>query len=291
MALNANAPYTGAVQYFMQFTPPSTYAAPGVVVGGAYQVDARLRTAAGVGGQKVTRGGVVAAVVEVELEEPLPAIMAGMLRETPATKVTAKSFHFGNQDGEWSYADCQPGGFTATCGVGLETGRRATDRRPDRFQVKAAFWAKTPAQSALGGVQEAVSGGITDNWSDFDVLIASNDYACQRFELQLKTNPFLYSTLDLRSADAKRLPVEVLLGEQEVLLALYCAKQIPAAATSLLADTVDNDLEVVIAGNGVTFTLSGLNTPIEEGPFQNAAGLVVWRYRFTDNNWGALTIS
>jgi len=290
LALNANAPYTGAVQYFMEFTPPSSYAAPGVVVGGRYEVDARLRTAAGIGGQKVTRGGVVVARAEVELEEPLKAILSDMLRDTPSTKVTAKSFYFGNQDGEWTYTDCQPGGFTATCGVGLEEGQRNTDRQ-DRFRVRAEFWAKTPAQSATGASQEAVSGGITDNWSDFDVEVDSTDYACQRFELRLKTNPFVYSTLDSRSADSKRLPVEVLLGSQDVDLALYCAKQIPAASSSLLADAVDNDMDVVIAGTGVTFTLSGLNTPIEEGPFRNASGLVVWRYRFTDNEWAALTIS
>jgi len=291
LAPNANAPYTGAVQYFMQFTPPSTYAAPGVVVGGKYEVDARLRTAAGIGGQKVTRGGVVVARVEVELEEPLKAILSGMLRETPATTVTAKSFSFGNQDGEWTYTDCQAGGFTASCGIGVEEGQRTSDRRQDRFRVKGEFWAKTPAQSATGASQEAVSGGIADNWSDFDVLVDSIDYACQRFELKLKTNPFVYSTLDSRSADSKRLPVEVLLGSQDVELALYCAKQIPAADSSLLADAVDNDIEVVIAGTGVTFTLGGLNTPIEEGPFQNANGLVVWRYRFTDNGWAALSIS
>jgi hypothetical protein len=290
LALNANAPYTGAVQYFMQFDPPSDYAAPGVVVGGSYQVDARLRTAAGIGGQKVTRGGVIVARVEAELEEPLKAILSDMLRETPATTVTAKSFCFGNQDGEWTYADCQPGGFTATCGVGLEEGQRQTDRQ-SRFRVKAEFWAKIPGQTETGNTQEGVSGGITDNWSDFNVQVDSTDYACQRFELRLRTNPFVYSTLDSRAAGAKRLPVEVLLGTQEVELALYCAKQIPATASSLLADTVDNDLQVVIAGTSVTFTLGGLNTPIEEGPFQNANGLVVWRYRFTDNEWAALSIS
>ena len=279
MALNTNAPYTGAVQYFMQHTAPSTVAAPGVVVGGKYDVDARLRTASGIAGQKVTRGGVVAARVEVELEEPLKAILADMVRATPATRVTAKSFYFGNQDGEWTYTDCQPGGFAAQCGVG------------ESFRAAAEFFAKTPAQTEVGDTQEAVAGGITDNWSDFDVLVDAVDYGCQRFELRLKTNPFVYSTLDSRSSGAKRLPVEVLLGTQDIELLLDCAKQIPAASSSLLEDTVDNDIDVVIAGSGVTFTLGDLNTPVELGPFENASGLVVWRYRFTDNSWGALSIS
>jgi hypothetical protein len=279
LALNANAPYTGAVQYFMQHTPPSTYAAPGVVVGGQYAIDGRLRTADGLAGQRVTRGGVVSAAVEVELEEPVKAILAGMLRATPATKVTAKTFVFGNQDGEWTYADCQPGGFTAACEV---------DRS---LRVKAAFIAKTPAQSATGDSQEPVSGGITDNWSDFDVLVDAADYGCQRFELTLKTNPYLYSTLDSRAEGAKRLPVEVLLGAQQVELLLDCAKQIPAASSSLIADAIDTDLDVVIAGTEVTFTLSGLASPQELGAFRNESGLVVWRYKFADAAWDCLAIT
>ena len=279
MALNANAPYTGAVQYFVQYTAPSTYAAPGVVVGGKYEVNARLRTASGIGGKKVTRGGVVAARVVVELEEPLKTIMSGMLRAVPATKVTAKAFQFGNQDGEWTYTDCQPGGFTAKCGV------------EESFRVAAEFWAKTPSQTTAGRTQDAVSGGITANWSDFDVLVDATDYACQRFELRLKTTPFVHSTLDSRSSGTKRLPVEVLLGTQQVELTLDCAKQLPAASSSLLADSVDTDIDIVLAGTGVTFTLTGLNTPVETGPFENESGLLVWRYRFTDTDWAALSIS
>jgi hypothetical protein len=279
LALNANAPYTGVVQYFMQYTSPDTYAAPGVVVGGRYEVNGRLRTAHGIGGQKVTRGGVVAAHVVAELEEPLKASMSDMLRATPATTVGAKDFYFGNQDGEWTYTDCQPGGFVARCGVG------------ESFRVAAEFWAKTPAQTETGDSQAAVSGGLTDNWSDFDVLVDSTDYACQRFELRLRTNPFVYSTLDTRAADSKRLPVEVLLGLQQVELTLDCAKQIPAASSSVIADQVDTDIDAIIAGTGVTFTLTGLNTPVEIGPFENEAGLVVWRYRFTDSDWAALSVS
>jgi hypothetical protein len=279
LALNTNAPYTGAVQYFLQYTSPDTYTAPGVVVGGQYEVNGRLRTADGIGGQRVTRGGVVAAHVVAELEEPLKAVMSDMLRATPATTVDAKSFYFGNQDGEWTYTDCQPGGFIARCGVG------------ESLRVAAEFWAKTPAQTEVGDTQEAVSGGLTDNWSDLDVLVDSIDYACQRFELRLRTNPFVYSTLDSRASGSKRMPVEVLLGAQQVELALDCAKQIPAASTSVIADQIDTDMDVVIAGTGITFTLSGLNTPVEIGPFENEAGLVVWRYRFTDSTWAALSVS
>jgi hypothetical protein len=263
----------------MQDAGEGGYVAPGVVVGGQYEVNARLRTAEGIAGQKVSRGGVVTARVVAELEEPLKAILADMVRATPATSVTGKDFCFGNQDGEWTYAACQPGGFTARCGVG------------ESFRVKAEFWAKTPSQTESGQTQEAVAGGITDNWSDFDVLVDATDYACQRFALELRTNPFVYSTLDSRSEGAKRLPVEVLLGAQEVELTLDCAKQIPAASSSLLADAVDNDLDVVIAGTGVTFTLSGLNTPVELGPFENQSGLVVWRYQFTDSDWAALAVT
>ncbi|MBM3477495.1 MAG: hypothetical protein FJX75_29850 [Armatimonadetes bacterium] len=279
MALNANAPYTGAVQYFMQFDAPSTYTAPGVVVGGSYAVDGRLRTADGIAGQRVTRGGIVGAAVEVELEEPVKALLADMLRAAPATKVAAKTFVFGNQDGEWTYTDCQPAGFTATCEVDKS------------FRAKVGFVAKTPDQTETGDTQEAVTGGITDNWSDFDVLVDGTDYGCQRFELRLKTNPYLFSTLDARTEGARRLPVEVLLGAQQVELTLDCANQIPAASSSVIADAIDTDIEAVIAGTGVTFALSGLATPEELGSFRNESGLVIWRYKFTDSAWDSLAIT
>jgi len=279
LALNANAPYTGAVQYFMQFDAPSTYTAPGVVVGGSYAVDGRLRTADGIAGQRVTRGGIVGAAVEVELEEPVKALLADMLRAAPATKVAAKTFVFGNQDGEWTYTDCQPAGFTATCEVDKS------------FRAKVGFVAKTPDQTETGDTQEAVTGGITDNWSDFDVLVDGTDYGCQRFELRLKTNPYLFSTLDARTEGARRLPVEVLLGAQQVELTLDCANQIPAASSSVIADAIDTDIEAVIAGTGVTFALSGLATPEELGSFRNESGLVIWRYKFTDSAWDSLAIT
>ncbi|MBM3498653.1 MAG: hypothetical protein FJX74_08260 [Armatimonadetes bacterium] len=278
MALNGNAPYTGAVQYFME-QAGEALAAPGVVVDGSYSIDARLRTADGIGGQRVTRGGIVVAGVEVELEEPVKALLSGMLRATPATQVTPKTFVFGNQDGEWTYTDCQPGGFTATCEV------------DQSFRVKAGFFAKTPGQTAAGDTQDAVSSGITDNWSDFDVLVDATDYACRRFELTLKTNPYVFSTLDARSTNSKRLPVEILLGSQQVELVLDCAKQIPATASSLLADDLDLDLDVVIAGSDVTFTLSGLATPQELGSFRDESGLVLWRYKFADAAWNCLNVS
>ena len=63
------------------------------------------------------------------------------------------------------------------------------------------------------------------------------------------------------------------------------------ASTAFIADQVDTDIGAVIAGSGVTFTLTGLSSPVEIGPFENEAGLVVWRYRFTDSDWAALSIS
>jgi Phage tail tube protein len=278
MALNENAPYTGAVQYLMDYNAGTTLAV-GVVVGGSYDINANLRRAYGIGGQKLSRGGLVAATVQVELQEPLKNLFTGMLRATPATAVASRDFVFGNQDGEWKYEGCQPGGFAFEC---------AASAIP---QATVAYWAKTPSQTEIGGSQAAVSGGLTDNWSDFDVLVDAADYQCQRFRLTLKTNPFGFTTLDSRPTGSKRLPVEVLLGGQEVELELDCAAQIPAASSSIIADTVDNDIDVVIAGTGITFTLSNLNTPLESGPFENDSGLVIWRYRFTDNHWAALSIA
>ena len=276
MALNTNAPYTGAVEYFMQYDAPSTYTAPGIVVGGQYKIDNNIRWSRGVAGQSVPRAGIARARCSAVLVEPLKALMSGMVRATPASTVTAKSFSFGNQDGEWTYTDCQPGGFIAQCEVA----------KP--FTVQADLWAKTPAQTETGDSQEAVSGGITDKWSDFDVLIDAADYGVQSFKLALLTNPFLYSTLDARSADSKRLPVEVLLGVQDVILELECAKQISAAGSSIIADDIDEDIDIVIAGTGVTFTMSGLATPREIGPYENEQKLLVWKYKFGGTN---LTVS
>lgn len=272
MALNTNAPYSGIVEYAMVGG-----AAFGVIPGGGYEVNANLRTATGIAGQRVNRGGVVAATVNFDCQNVIKTYMSDMLRATPATSVAAKTFLFGNSDSEWTYTDCQPGGF--------RFGGRV-DALPT---CNLQYWAKTPSQTTTGNTQAAVSGGLTDNWSDFDILLASVDYACQGFEVALNTNPYAYTTLDSRATGSKRLPVSILLGDQTITCSLDFSKQIAVATAGIIADAVSNALGIVIAGSGVTFTLANMNTPPEGGTFNEA--LKVWRYTFTQNVWHPLTMS
>ena len=124
------------------------------------------------------------------------------------------------------------------------------------------------------------------------MLVESTDYYCQGFQLRLKTNPMWFTTLDSRASGSKRKPVKVLLGKEDWTLTLDCAARVPAASSSIVADSITTDLGIVIAGSGVTFTLSGFNSPSERGPFEGDSGLVIWRYTFTSNkDFGSVAVT
>lgn len=275
MALNTNAPYTPVVEYAMDTT--ATAAAFAVITGGGYDVNANIRSAIGIYGKQVDRGGLVAATVNFDCQEVKLAYLTGMMRSAPATTVSAKNFKFGNQDSEWVYTSCQPGGFRFGAHV---------DALPT---CNLQYLALTPTQGVTGDTQEAVSGGLSDNWSDFDVTVGGADYGCQGFDVAVNTNAFGYTCLDSRATGSKRLPVAILLGHQTVTLTLDLAKQLAVATTSALTDDILNNLGVVIAGSGVTFTFTNLNTPPEGGTFMEA--LKAYRYTFTQHAWDSLAVS
>lgn len=280
MALNTNAPYTGNVQYALLVGTTSF----GVITGGTWNVNTNVRSAGGIFGQRVSRGGLVAATVNFDVQEVLASYMSDMVRATAnAAAPTDKDFVFGNQDSEWLYTDCQPAGFRFGCTV---------DALPT---CNLQYIAKTPSQTTTGDTQDTVSGGLDANWHDFDVLIDSTDYKCQGFDITYDTGAYAFTTLDSRTTNTKRLPVSILLGEPTITLTLDLASQLPVG--NLLTDAIDVDMDIVIDGTsatkGVTFTFDEMLTPVHEGPVGvTGGGLVVYRYTFTSNKpFGGLTVT
>ena len=277
MAKNANFPYNGAVEWFMQDGTTGV----GEVVGGTYDIDPAVTVDTGAGGIDVTYGGIAKATVNVELLTPLKTILTGMMRAAAATSVVAKTFELGNQDSEWVYTDCQPSGFKATCGF----------EKP--LQVNAGFWAKTPSEGTTGSiVQVATVSGITDTWSTFVILVNAVDYDVQEWSITVNCNPSWWSSQDSKLATTKRMPQGIILGAQEVTLQLQTLKAIPFATAGFLADEPLANLPVTITGSDVVFTFADMKTPKESGPRPRLNDMMVYTYDFpVVRAWGALTIT
>jgi len=271
MGENANAPYVGDLQYLLQGA-----AAPGIVTGGTVTVDPGILTDPALGGRLVVQGGIAKASFEAELQEPLKALMSGMIRSSVGAKtVTPKTFTAGTNDHEFTFTDCQPRGFRYSC-------------QPDQLpRLTAGFWSLTPSITEVGDSQIAVSGGIDEEWSGFDVLVDSVDFGCQGFEVGYECNPMWDATL----GQGDRLPGGVYLQTPAIECVLRLEKRITGGPAGLLG-AISKSHAVVIASTDVTFSLSGLITPRLEHAAREANGVLVYQYRFTSSTpYGGLSVT
>ena len=263
MAWNGLAPYTGALQYF-----DDSGVAIGDVQGGELTIDPNVQIESAIGGQASAQGGLIAVTARVQLLEPVKAYLTGIPRSTASTQSTNYDFECGTTDGDYNLTKVQPVGFSYEA---------SAEGRIPRCSID--YWAALIAEASTGSPQ-AASAGLTDCWSDFDVAVDATDYMCQRFAISMRANPRWFRTLKAKTTNFKRFPDAVLLGTQQWNLSLDCAKKMPVAASKIIADAIDQDIDVIITGAGVTFTLSGLQTPRERGPFQGDNNLVIWTYDF-----------
>lgn len=263
MAWNGLAPYTGALQYF-----DDAGVAIGDIRGGELAIDPNVQIEGAIGGQASSQGGIIATTVRVDLLEPVKAYLTGIPRATASTASTAYDFECGTTDGDYNLTKVQAAGFSYEV---------SNDRPIPRVSID--YWAAKVAEAATGSAQ-AASAGLTDCFSDFSITIDALDYLCTRFAISMRANPRWFRAFGAKGSGNKRFPDIVLLGQEQWALSLDLAKKIPVASSSLLADSIDQDIDVIITGAGITFTLSGLQTPRERGPFQGAGDLVLWTYDF-----------
>jgi len=261
MAWNAAAPYTGALQYF-----DDSGTALGDVQGGELVIDPNTQIEGAIGGQASAQGGMIGITARLDLLEPVVTYLTGMPRATASTQSTAYDFECGTTDGDYNLTRVQPAGLSYEV---------SQDRPIPRCTLE--YMAALIAEGSTGSAQ-AASAGLTDCMSDFDVAIDGSDYGCQRFAIRLTNNPRPYRTLDAKSTNAKRFPDAILLGPDQWSVTLDLAKKLPVASSSIIADEIDTDIDVVITGKGVVFTLSDLCSGRERGPFQGDSGLVIWTY-------------
>ncbi len=281
MPLNANAPYRGTVQYCMDYvagTPP-TVTAFGIVREGGYAINPNIELYTGIGGQAKAEGGIVESRVGAVCVEPLKTWISGALRSSVTNVVPAKTLVFGNSDQEWTLTGCQPDTMKVTWAVN------------EPLTVGWEWLGLEPSQTEVGDTQEAVTGGVTDPWSEADVLIATADYDCQRFEFTLKNNAAYHSSLDLRSDGSKRLPVGIRLGRPQFAIRFECRKQIAAATLGLVADSIVTNLGASVTATGITFTFSDLHCTREPSKFEDDDGFISWHYHFSSAAWAPLAIT
>ena len=256
---------TGALQYL-----DDSGTALGVVQGGSLSINPNVQVESGIGGQSSAQGGRIETVLTADLLEPVLSYITGMPRATVSTQSTAYTLETGTDGGDYNLTRVQPAGFTF--------GASAEGRLPT---CQLRYWAAKIAEAATGSSQSAPS-GLTDCWFDFDVAIDGSDYGCQNFSVSMDAGPSWYGSLDAKSSTDKRFPRAVILagGGDKWSLSLGLAKKIPAATSLILADAIDEDIDIVIAGSGITFTLSSLLTPTETGPFEGGDGIVIYQYEF-----------
>lgn len=262
MAWNTAAPYIGALQYF-----DDSGTAIGDVRGGELVIDPNVQIESAIGGQASSQGGMIAVTARVDLLEPVKSYLTGIPRATASTQSTAYDFECGTTDGDYNLTKVQP------VGLSYEV---SNDRPIPRCSID--YWAALIGEGSTGSGQ-AASAGNTSCFSDFNVEVDSADYFCQRFAIGMRANPRWFRTLATKTT-GKRFPDAVILGTEVWTVSLDLAKKIPLATSKIITDSIDQDIDVIITGSSLTFTLSGLQSPRERGPFQGDNGLVIWTYDF-----------
>ena len=259
MAWNGLAPYTGALQYF-----DDSGTAIGDIQGGQLRIDPNVQIEGGIGGQASSQGGLIATTARVQLLEPVVGYLTGIPRATASTQSTAYDFECGTTDGDYNLTKVQPVGFTYEV---------SNDRPIPRVSID--YWAALIAEGTTGSGQ-AASAGLTDCFNNFTVTVDTADYLCTRFSVSLQARARWFRAF----TGSTRFPDAVILGEERWRCSLDLAKKIPHASSSIIANSIDQDIDVLITGTGITFTLSSLQTPTETGPFVGAGDLVLWTYDF-----------
>ena len=266
MAWNGTEIITAALQYL-----DDDGTALGDVRGGELSINPNVQIEGAIGGQSSVQGGIIEANLTVDLLEPVKAYITGMPRATAATQSTNYDFECGTTDGSYNLSLMQPAGFTYEV-------QPLTNNIP-RCELRYAI--ARVAEASTGSAQ-AASAGMADCGTDFDVTIDTTDYRCRRAAVTLATGPQPVRSVDTKATGYKRWPDAYILAGQgdRWSCSLDLEKKLPVASSSLLADTVDADIDIVIAGTSITFTLSSLVTPTEVMPFESGDGIVLYRYEF-----------
>ena len=265
MARNDNAPYSANLTFL-----ESSAAAFGVVQGGSFEIGGDITRNDGIGMQSSASSGIVVAQFSADIMEPTAAILSGMIRASATHSVVAKTFELGTYDSEWTLTDCQPTGFTVRLAVG------------EPMAATVGFMATSVAQAASGPYTQATVTGLGDKWSDIDCTIDGTRYCAQSIDITMDAGAYAVSCLGTKSVGSKRQPTNIRLGNQNVTLNVTLANQIGQAATSIYADTFDEDIDVVLTGgnSSTVFTLSNLGTPNESQPFSGGGDLQTFTYSF-----------
>jgi len=269
--LNALAPYTGAVQ-----AAEVGGVEPGYVTGGSWEIPQAVTPTNAIGMLRSIHGGLIVPTCSIECHQPVLALLSGMLRTASTSSVTCASVVVSDADTIWTLSSPQPSGFTVRGAVG--------EPLTATLGYQAALAANTGSPITMTGPS-----GITDLWYEIGVTVDTVAYHCQSFDITLNTNPTPYGHCDTKSTN-KRFPTSILLGVQDVTLALTLAKQLPIAGVT--ADAIDHAIDVVITGPDVTFTFADLLQPDLSVGLMGDSGLVTYSYNFqAEKQLGILTIA
>ena len=194
-----------------------------------------------------------------------------MPRATIATQSTGLDLECGTAGLGYDLTGVQPAGFTFEF---------------DAFaggipRCVLNYWAAKAAASAAGNTQ-AASAGLADCGTSFAVTIDGEDYLAGPVSISLDTQPkwFRAASAD-KGANERRFADCVMLGNDVWSARVSTALKIPDSVIDILLDTVDQGIELIATGAGISFTLSNLVSPPQVIPWQGDNGIVWYQYDFT----------
>ena len=270
------APWIDADYMHYLDTTPKAF---GTKVAFGYRHDPTPIVEAGLGGFGSVEGGIFRASARATVRHPLKAFLLSCHRLTAATAPTDFTLYYGGATGAYDFTmlGAQNDSWNLTWAV------------EDPLKIAYAFNGLCAKEAATGDTQEGVVAGITDAWSECDVLIAA-DYIAQRLSITCTNGARVGSSMDRRSAGYYRLPPYIRSGRPTWAITVRTRDRIPAATLGLDTDAYVSNLGITAISTNLSLVLSNLHCTGEthdatRGDFGE------WEYGFNTHLWTPLAIT
>ena len=262
---------TGALQWLTWDTQAgAAYKCPGLVVGGSIKASSQLAIRRGAGNQGSHFAGPVGFGLDPQLEctTDSKALLQYAIRSAGA--LTALKFK-GGVDTTNGYDFLQETAYINQLRVS------GTINGPLVAALDILSTAETEA--AVGGAPIALGSNLYP-WEAAVITVGGAAVKVQSFDFSVNNNMTAYSSLDSKSAAAKRIPVGISPpGNEEINLSVNCLEKMTWGVGE---DTPAVNLAAVITytlGTSIVFTFASLAHVGDRAmPFVTDTGLVIWKY-------------
>ena len=256
----------------------------GIVTGGGREESANIEKRSGISGKSVRRGGIYECSCSREVlitYDSLALLNLALRASYPTGALTAFEVRIGGGVEYWEFNNAKIDS--------LEVEVRYEEAATASFEIQGLTRTRTVA--ALSA--PTLTSENTMEWAFGNVTVGGSNYNCNRARLSINNNVFRYGDCDTKAASAKRLPVGIKEGTQEIELEVEIQTE---HNVDLAADTITSNLAAVITlsdgTNSITFTLSNLALDERGWDFTGDDEIAAWSATLlADDNSAALTIA